>query len=76
MYVHVRSEQLQEINYFLVQPFSYNSASLLVLSNIGHLPVWGVFLAGVFGLMLSLLFFMDQNVSSALANSKDIHILI
>jgi hypothetical protein len=44
-----------------------------VLSDIGNIPVWAVFLAGVFGLMLSLLFFMDQNVSSALANSKDIY---
>lgn len=56
----------------LVAPFSYHSGSILVLSDMGDLPVWAIFLAMVFGIMLSLLFFMDQNVSSALAASKDI----
>jgi hypothetical protein len=56
-----------------VQPFSYHSGEgLLHLAHLGTLPVWAIFLAAVFGLMLSLLFFMDQNISSALVNAKGI----
>ncbi len=61
------------ILYFIVEPFSYEEGSdLLILSKLRILPVWAIFLALPFGLMLSLLFFMDQNISSALVNSKGI----
>jgi solute carrier family 4 (sodium borate transporter), member 11 len=35
------------------------------------LPVWAIFAAAGFGFLLSLLFFMDQNISSQMVNSPD-----
>jgi len=53
-------------------PFSYEAGQFdFSVVKFSELSVSAVFLAGVLGFSLSLLFFMDQNISAAMVNSPE-----
>lgn len=55
-----------------LEPFDYNpEEAMFVVAPLTTLPVGAVFAAAGLGFSLSLLFFMDQNISSALVNTPD-----
>ncbi|XP_067678209.1 solute carrier family 4 member 11-like isoform X1 [Haliotis asinina] len=55
-----------------LEPFEYNpSEQMFELAHIESLPVGAIFAAAGLGFSLSLLFFMDQNISSALVNTPN-----
>ncbi|KAK7501045.1 hypothetical protein BaRGS_00007530 [Batillaria attramentaria] len=55
-----------------MKPFDYNpDEGMFVLAPLTSLPVGAVFAAAGLGFSLSLLFFMDQNISSALVNTPN-----
>lgn len=74
MYLQVQGSQsddwdgLQTI--IVVKPFKYKAREqMFELAPLHLLPVGAVFAAAGLGFSLSLLFFMDQNISSALVNA-------
>lgn len=55
-----------------VQPFAYNpNEGMFEVAPLATLPVGAVFASAGLGFSLSLLFFMDQNISSALVNTPN-----
>ena len=50
-------------------PFRYNAENALGLVRVQRLGVGAVFAAALLGFCLSLLFFMDQNITSAMVNN-------
>ena len=55
-----------------VEPFAYNpDEGMFEVAPLATLPVGAVFAAAGLGFSLSLLFFMDQNISSALVNTPN-----
>ena len=55
----------------LVEQFNYNkNDTLLVLAPIWELPPGGVFACMGLGFCLSFLFFLDQNITSAIVNNQ------
>ncbi len=54
---------------FSVKPFNYYDGSIFHYPDLANLPWTGVLGAAGLGFPLSLLFFMDQNISSAMVNN-------
>lgn len=55
-----------------MQPFAYNpNEGMFEVAPLATLPVGAVFASAGLGFSLSLLFFMDQNISSALVNTPN-----
>jgi len=52
------------------EPFVYEDQSPFYLVPLLSLPIWAIFIAIVLGFFLSLLFFIDQNISCMLMNAK------
>ncbi len=52
-----------------MQPFNFYEGAVFNLPPLGALPWTAVLGAMALGFPLSLLFFMDQNISSAMVNS-------
>ena len=55
--------------WFSVEPFNYIEGSVFNAAKIGDMPGMAVLGACGLGFCLSLLFFMDQNISSAMVNN-------
>lgn len=53
------------------EPFPHSDEPPFRVAFLFDIPVWGVFVAMGLGFILSLLFFMDQNISSAMVNTPD-----
>jgi sodium borate transporter 11 len=55
-----------------VEPFSYDpNEGWFDVAPLSELPVGAIFAAAGLGFSLSLLFFIDQNISSALVNTPN-----
>jgi len=52
-------------------PFPYTNQNPFRISFLFDIPVWGVFVALGLGFLLSLLFYVDGNISTAMANSAE-----
>eukprot|EP01114_Cavostelium_apophysatum_P021944 TRINITY_DN7798_c0_g1_i1.p1 TRINITY_DN7798_c0_g1~~TRINITY_DN7798_c0_g1_i1.p1 ORF type:complete len:745 (-),score=92.45 TRINITY_DN7798_c0_g1_i1:950-3184(-) len=52
-----------------IPEFSADKGHLLSPADFSSIPLWGYFVALGLGFLLSLLFFVDQNISAALANA-------
>eukprot|EP01104_Vermistella_antarctica_P006141 TRINITY_DN16869_c0_g1_i1.p1 TRINITY_DN16869_c0_g1~~TRINITY_DN16869_c0_g1_i1.p1 ORF type:complete len:778 (+),score=185.50 TRINITY_DN16869_c0_g1_i1:219-2552(+) len=51
--------------------FNYESRPLLSISPLMNIEWWGIGMAAIFGGILSLLFFIDQNISAAMVNNPE-----
>ena len=54
-----------------VDPFNYSDGNVFSLTSFGRVRVDAVFVAMGLGFCLSLLFFMDQNISAAMVASPE-----
>ena len=55
---------------FIVKKADFTSNGLFNVPAFSSLPIWAIFAAMGLGFALSLLFFIDQNIASALVNSS------
>lgn len=53
------------------EPFIYVDQSAIFFAPLLSLPIWAIFIAMGLGFLLSLLFFIDQNISAAFVNAKE-----
>ena len=54
-----------------MDPFSYEEGTIFQLAKLDRLSVEAIFVSMALGFCLSLLFFMDQNISAAMVASPE-----